>query len=524
MGALVSALAALVSAQSDAGWLTIEGEKVLPEEVYRAILELPPDAGPNPQTADLIEHQVSDFLRRSGYELADVDVSPTDGGLRCTINEGQLEKVVFQGRLTVQTVRFKLALDIPHDVFNRPALERQVHKLEKQLGLSDIRLVLQSTRELAHVGPQLTTVPEVKGFELLHERRPYELHIVLPEKDWDTGLGLDIRIGYVDGFEAWLNYQGRSGLLKDDRWRVEAGGGVGLRNSIANEALYVHFSRAFADGHYLFPALRYHLRPAIEITADVFSRQRRDLNLENYYANQATGAAWMEWEPTTGIRFQSGGGFFYRRLYAFTYGPPTFDITTAAVEPEERARPFLAMRFDFTFDPQNERWDRHHRLFAELQQQLPGPGAAALAWAFVHYQNVVPFGWHDLWVRFNGYATWYQASFQDEKSLGEFLRGTFGRDFVYCGAAASTEFRFSITRDIFKVSLFSDAAVYQEVDNLAFNGPGRVAFAFGPGAHFLLEGLVQLDVYLALGVRPVGTQANPERFTVAASAILQKAF
>jgi hypothetical protein len=66
--------------------------------------------------------------------------------------------------------------------------------------------------------------------------------------------------------------------------------------------------------------------------------------------------------------------------------------------------------------------------------------------------------------------------------------------------------------------------VYQEVDNLAFNGPGRVAFAFGPGAHFLLEGLVQLDVYVALGVRPVGTQANPERFTVAASAILQKAF
>jgi hypothetical protein len=525
MGGLLMALAALMPAQTGPDWLTIEGEKVLPEEVYRAVLQLPPDAKPDLETASIIEQQLSDFLERSGYELAEVDVDRNEeGGLRVTINEGRLEKVVFIGRLTLQTLRLKLALDIPHDVFNRPALERQVHKLEKALGLSDIRLVLRSTPPLPHRGPQLTDVPEVKGFELLHERRPYELEIILPEKDWDTGLGADVRIGYVDGLVLALNYQGKGGLLQEDRWRVSADGGAGLRNAIGTEALYAHFSRAALEGHYFLPPSRHHLRPAVELTAQLLSRQRRDLNLENYFANVITGALWLEWEPTPGIRLQAGGGVFYRRLFALSPGNVEPFAVDPGVEPDTRTRPFGSIRLDFTFDPGNERWDRHHLLQVELHQQLPIAGNQALAWASYRYQVVVPFGWHDLWIRTRGYATWYQWSFHDEQSLGELLRGVFGRDYVLRGANLSTEFRFSITRDIFKLSLSSDVAIYSPVESLQDTGQLRAAFDFGPGAHFLLEGLLQLDMYFTVGVRPVGTTANPERFTLAASAQLQKAF
>ena len=47
---------------------------------------------------------------------------------------------------------------------------------------------------------------------------------------------------------------------------------------------------------------------------------------------------------------------------------------------------------------------------------------------------------------------------------------------------------------------------------------------FGPGIHWLVGGLLQLDLYVALGARPRGTDANPEKFSAAVSLLLQKAF
>src|SRR6185369_5706661 len=118
-----------------------------------------------------------------------------------------------------------------------------------------------------------------------------------------------------------------------------------------------------------------------------------------------------------------------------------------------------------------------------------------------------PFGWHDLWVTSRGYVTWYQTSFHDEQSLGEFTRGTFGGDFVRRAASVSAEFRFSLTRDVLKLSIFSDAALYTEVNRLLDRGPVHVAVSVGPGAHLLLEGIVQVDFYVAFGLRPEGTLA-----------------
>src|SRR5262249_45957288 len=124
MGSLLSLVWCGLLSQSDGGvaprpneWIFIDGEKALPEEVYRAVLSLPPDAGHDMPTAARIVTQLTDFLHRSGYELAEVDAQPQpDGGMHVAVNEGQLNQIRFRGRLSVQTVRFKLALDIPHDV------------------------------------------------------------------------------------------------------------------------------------------------------------------------------------------------------------------------------------------------------------------------------------------------------------------------------------------------------------------------------------------------------------------------
>ena len=134
-------------------------------------------------------------------------------------------------------------------------------------------------------------------------------------------------------------------------------------------------------------------------------------------------------------------------------------------------------------------------------------------------------------MRAYGYAVWYEASFHDEASLGEFLRGAFGADFVRRAGSLNAEFRFSITRDVLKVSVQSAAVLYTAIDLTPRPGqpprdagPVQVAFAVGPGAHLLLEGMFQLDFYLMFGLRPQGTQTNATRFAVAASANLGKAF
>ncbi|MBL8952745.1 MAG: hypothetical protein JNK82_18335 [Myxococcaceae bacterium] len=492
-------------ALADTPWLTFQGQKVLPEEVYRTILRLPPDAGVDVDTAHSVRVQLTDFLHTAGYELAHVDVSiGTDGGMTAQIDEGALEKVVFKGRLNVQTVRFKLALDLPHDVFNRPDLERQVKKLEQQLGLQDIRLVLIPSTVMKHVGPQLESVPEVKGFEIFHELRAYELHIVLPDREWDTGLGLDVRTGYIDGLELQGKYFGRSGLFIDDRWSLIASVAGGLRRHIITDNFYPHFSRVGFDGKYFFPALSGNLRFAPQVQASLVSRIRKDLNLADYFASEVSGALWLEWEPRRGIRLSFGGGFLDRRIFWLTgTGDPELPLAPGAV-PSAGSRPFGALNLDFTFDPENDRWDRRHILQVYLQQQFPGIGAGPFARAQLYYRYVQPFGWHDFWLRSGAYVVWYESQFHDEASLGEFLHGAFGQDFVRRAANINTEFRFSVTRDLLKISVQSDLAIYTAVDRTRDQGPLQFASSFGPGLHILLEGMFQLDMYLTIGLRPRG--------------------
>src|SRR3989338_6389992 len=46
----------------------LEGNAVLPDELYLNMLELPPDARPDLETADRVGLKVQQFLRHTGYE------------------------------------------------------------------------------------------------------------------------------------------------------------------------------------------------------------------------------------------------------------------------------------------------------------------------------------------------------------------------------------------------------------------------------------------------------------------------
>ena len=80
--------------------LNVHGNKVLLTEVYAALADLSANDVVDDDTAREVQQRLLTFLRKSGYELAEVQVRADPDGFDVTVDEGQLEKVVFRGRLT----------------------------------------------------------------------------------------------------------------------------------------------------------------------------------------------------------------------------------------------------------------------------------------------------------------------------------------------------------------------------------------------------------------------------------------
>jgi hypothetical protein len=501
--------------------VTILGALVLPPEVYLDALKLPQNDRPDEATASDVRRQLQDFLKRTGFELGTVTTRVTADGIEAEIDEGKVDRLIFLGRMSFQQVRFKLALVLPYEVFNRPLLDRQVRELGAQLGMPGVRWELVRTAAVNHEGPQVTQLPaqmdmQLAGAEMVHKRRPYEVRISFPEA---TGsfFGIDIRSNYVDGLSTGLNYVGRDLLGRGDLWYVATGGAFGLRSRITTEKLYPHFSRAFFEGRYTSPALFRYFKPNIWTEVNLISRQRADLNLENYWALTSDVALQLETELRPGMRFLVGGGFEYRRLFGLEVAPEHEvppDVTVT-----ERKRPFIRATHESVMDPDVLRWDRRHTIESELRYYFPFNSELGFGWADVRYQYVKELGWHDFWVKTRGHLSWGEVTFHDELSVAELVRGLFGGQWVPSGANLQLEFRFSLVRDDIKIGVFHDLAVFA-VPLRTQNGKQVVELAngFGPSLHFLAMDMFQLDLFMAFGFR---RNAN---FNAAFSMQFQKAF
>lgn len=501
--------------------LRIVGAKVLPPEVYFDVIKLPDHARPDGATAREVQKQVLEFLLRTGFELAVVSARVTETGIEVAVDEGQIERVLFLGQLTFQQVRFKLALLIPNDVFNRPLLDRQVRELSVSLQLPGVRWELVRTSAVAHSGPQVTQLPEPMDFELqgaqvIHARRPYELHIIFPEA-LGNGLGIDIRSSYQNGLETGVNFTKQGLFLDGDRAFAALGAGAGARLRLDTERMYVHFSRSALELRYDTPPLWGRLRPNLWGQGEWLARQRPDLLLENYNAVTVAGALQAELRIRKGLWFMMGAGYEQRRLFGFegtAEGPLPADVVLA-----DRRRPFTRATHESVLDPGVVRWERRHTLESEFRLYFPVAGQPGFAWADLRYQYVHAFGWHELWVKSRGHATWGDVTFHDEVSVGEFVRALFGGQFVPAALNLQLEYRFSITRDVLQVSLFNDFAVFAVPPVRGEPAlQAQVADGFGPGVHFLAQDMFQLDMYVAFGFRRMGV------FASAFSMQFQKAF
>ncbi len=516
---LVLAASAAGATRAD---VTVHGNLALQTEVYLSVLFVPEDAPPSQALADMLALQAKQFLVESGYELAHVTGTFADGQMALEVNEGLLERIVFRGRLTFNMLRFRLALDLPKQVFNRPALQRQVLELTERFNLDRPRWVLVPTERREHEGPQFderfTSDLLIQGKPLMMPQQDYELHFVFPEREWNTGPGLDVRSSYFDGLELGLNYQGRSLFASGDRWRVAAMGGAGLRQNLDDNRLYVFPSRALVDLQWYSPPFAKVTRTLLWLRGEGLARQRRDLNLENYYSVAPELSASVQLRPTEGLLLSLGYGVQYFQVLG-ARGPES-GTPPLATDLNPRWRSYFHAGVELTLDDAEGRWDRRHggHLEARLWSVVNRPDQPNLLEVRGAWQKFFALGWHDVVLRARG--IWLQGDvlFPFEEPLGDYLRATFGDVFVRAAGGLRAEFRFSLTRDLFKLGLFTDLAAFGEVDRVTGAQTPRFGAAFGPGFHALIEGMFQMELHLSFGLLSTG------RFNTGVHAVLIKIF
>jgi hypothetical protein len=177
-------------------------------------------------------------------------------------------------------------------------------------------------------------------------------------------------------------------------------------------------------------------------------------------------------------------------------------VITVPVSAPNQFRPFALGRLEWLFNPIEVRRDNRHVWSLEERHYWSTPGGQ-LDRLSLYYQKVFNFGWNDLRLKTSGVWLWGNGvEFDDEEPVGgRYVRGVFGdRYYVRRVANLSLEFRLSISRDVYKVSVFHDLAVFGALEGeKRHNETAKAADSFGLGFHVLILDLFQLDLYYAIG-------------------------
>lgn len=485
--------------------IVFSGNTVMNDEVYLAILDLPSDFTADKSGATLVRSRLLAFLRRAGYELARVETAVDGGRLLVDIDEGRVERVILRGQGSLRTVQLLLGLSLPHNVFNRPYLERQLSLLHASSGVEVERFELVHTTEVKHMGPQVEDLGPIVddigrfvGHPLIPQQADYELHILFRRREWSTGPGLVAGLSGVDGFKLGGEYRGENLWIRKDRWAASAQVGMKIRSRIADDHAYPALTRATAELQWYTPRLPLGLRPVITARGELTSRQRPDIGLESYYATREQLTMGLAYDVFRGGTLSLGLGA--EELDVFSLKPVDGQAVAGGVGPSSTLQPYLNGTADVIFDTDDIRRDRHNEL-EFTGRHYPGESGKGYGITTFHYQQVSEVGWHDLWLTARGAWLWGTVPFIEEQPVGGLhVRGVFDdRFYAKHVASGSAEVRFSLTRDVYKVGGFVDVAVFGNIDRSNGSEHVQVVGSAGPSFHVLVADVFQLDLYYGLG-------------------------
>jgi hypothetical protein len=488
--------------------LEFRGNTLFDELVYRSVLQLPETSRATAGRASAIAKTLLAFLRRAGYDLATVRATLAGEKIVIDIDEGRLDKIIVIGDGLLATIRFRMELSLPGGVFNRAALERQLRALGERYQLMHYRYELVPAEVQDQHGPEpaLDEYEPLFGLPGVRTGVRYQLRIFISSSPWSRGFALELSFGSPEGLGGGGTYRGQGSLLDDDRWELRGHVAAGTRSDLEGPGSSPVFTRAILEARwYSPPVFNPLLRPAFKIGADWLSLQRGDLGLQSF--DQATfsasfGASVLEPGGSAAI----GVGIERRFLFALdktAAADPVIDQT-----PKAQTRPYGELVTEVTFNPEELRNDRKHRIHLEARAYTGSPSSEPALWLRGSWQRRFPIGWHELWWEGHGTLLAGQVLFPDEESLGIHLRGAFGGDVAQKVLSTGLEFRYSLLRDIFKAGIFYNQALYGAVVDHGLGTWARAsAGAGGLAVHLLIADEFQLDIYGALGWKTDGDVA-----------------
>ena len=481
--------------------LVFRGNIALVEDVYRAALDLPASTKATPTNARLVASRLRRFLHQSGYPLGTVRAQVAGDQIAVQIDEGRLDKIIFVGGGSFETLRLRLDLHLHDDVYNQPELERQLKALSARLGLSEFAYEVVPIENGAKENVQLDDIDPLEELSLglVRPGRPYELHVLVHPGSFQAGLSPEIEINSLEGGGLGAVYHSGRLLFGEDRLQLGGRLAGALRQKLDNTGSRFTFTRAVGEATYEAPPIAGVVRPSLRGRAARSNRQRSDLQLESFQFATIEGAAQMLFVPLAQLRAWVGAGLERRLLFALE--PVAGGTVPPMITNLAHTRAFSEVGAEVVFDPEVLRRDRHHQLSAGARiYSAPHPGTDGALHLSAQWQKLFSSGWNELWISALGFSRTGFVAFPEEQSIGgDALRGPFGGEYTRRLLAFQAEFRYSLLRDVLKLGVFHNLVGYGSINRLTQAESPALANSFGLGVHALLIDSFALDAYFGVG-------------------------
>ena len=470
----------------------VRGNRVLSEDVYRALVALPDTSTITARVGDRIAKRIERFLLLAGYSLAQVQASTEEGRLVLHVEEGHLERVVFPGGSGLGALRLQLMLDVPELVFNRLALERQLDSFRRDTGIRIDRYRLMPVRGSSVGMAQIHDLGSFQGAALAPELGRYELQIFVEELDLPPGLGLELEGTPADGLVGAIRYRFADLILLGDRLEVGVLGGLRIGKIFANQETLRWASRLGGHVSWYSPEL-FGLPIRVVAGNEVvwWSRSRLDLGLNRYDFFSLRPTIAVRFRPGRFLTFSAGGGALWERLLSFEAVDPL-----ASFRSPTPLQPLAFAEAQMAFGDETARLDELHQVEVGATQVF-GPEARSVL--SLRYRKSVGLGWDDLVLHAGITGVPGSPPFYALERAGDEIKGL-SADKLYSRliVSAGAEYRISLVRELYKVGVFYDGAAFKREQSASGSQAGY-AQTFGLGAHALILSTFRLSVFLAFG-------------------------
>jgi hypothetical protein len=499
--------------------IVIRGNVALPEAVYRTVLRSRLPAGGSP---DEVDEVLTAFLVESGYELATVEV--TEGDI--LIEEGRLDSVIFIGAGGGTVLGFKLSFNLPGQVFNRSLIEQELDRLVKESGLADATWELVPTRNPINRSPLQLQEARLGTVTVLQPGEEYELRVFVRQHPYAPGF--DLGLGFRPPLGVFVNGTWRFGqvFLPRDRLTFFSSLGVDVGDLADEPADRLGITQAVAKLTWYTPPLGVKwLRSFLDVDAQAQGRNRtEDIGIRSFLFAPIAASANLQFQFDD-LATYVGGGLEQRFILRVEAAddPDAADLALDdeaiedVLEPPANLRPFFAFGTSLNLSPSRLRKDQLHQFRVDGKVLGVGPDdTRGIIDVRGRYENTIRLGWDEFRYAVVGAFLGGDVPYFNEVAFGEgFLTAAF-LDEIYTTRilTGKLQYRLSLSRDVFKISLFNDVAVYEALE--AFTDPDFVGFptrvrqgarfveSVGLGLHALVLDVFQVDLYAGFGINTDG--------------------